>query len=185
MITLLLMLAALTIVNRSIVRTPGKLFPRFPLVQTASGSSTDVNGTVGVRQAYVICVQFTGAISGAAAPAVVDFTGCAEIIPAQELGDVSGQLSLLMIARAENERHEMNIPGFTAEHSLRPTMEIYRASAVRDSRSRDGKSLMPQARIGSDPDLGAYLRCRANGGSELICRFFGGLPPFTIGRFLA
>jgi len=89
-----------------------------------------------------------------------------------------------MIARAENERREMNIPGFTAEQSLRPTIDTYRGT-VGDSRSKDGGSLMPQARIGSDPDLGAYLRCRANGGSELICRFFGGLPPFTIGRFLA
>ena len=79
----------------------------------------------------------------------------------------------------------MNIAGFTAEQSLRPTIDNYGASAVRGSRSKDGKSLMPQARIGSDPDLGAYLRCRANGGSELICRFFGGLPPFTIGRILA
>ena len=79
----------------------------------------------------------------------------------------------------------MNIPGFTAEQSLRPTIDTYRVSAVGYSRSKDGGSLMPQARIGSDPDLGAYLRCRANGGSELICRFFGGLPPFTIGRFLA
>lgn len=33
-------------------------------------------------------------------------------------------------------------------------------------------------------DVGAYLRCRANGGGELICRFFGGLPPFTIGGLL-
>jgi hypothetical protein len=43
---------------------------------------------------------------------------------------------------------------------------------------------MAQLGFQSDPDLGAYWRCRANGGSDLICRFFGGLPPFTIGGLL-
>jgi chemotaxis response regulator CheB len=35
-----------------------------------------------------------------------------------------------------------------------------------------------------DIDWGSYLRCKAAGGPELICRFFGGLPPFTIGGLL-
>jgi hypothetical protein len=40
---------------------------------------------------------------------------------------------------------------------------------------------MPQLRFQSDPDLGSYWRCRLNGGGDLVCRFFAGLPPFTIG----
>jgi hypothetical protein len=28
------------------------------------------------------------------------------------------------------------------------------------------------------------LRCKANGGGELVCRFFAGLPPWTIGGVL-
>ena len=43
---------------------------------------------------------------------------------------------------------------------------------------------MPQLGFQSDPDLSAHLRCRANGESDLICSFFGGLPPFTIGGLL-
>ena len=79
----------------------------------------------------------------------------------------------------------MNMPGFDAELSLSPTMGIYRGKAVcgRFS-SKDSGGVMPQLRFQSDPDLGAYWRCRANGGGDLICRFFGGLPPFTIGGLL-
>lgn len=79
----------------------------------------------------------------------------------------------------------MNIPGFTAETSLSPNMGIYRGKAVSGEFPSEGSGgVMPQLRFQSDPDVGAYLRCRANGGSDLICRFFGGLPPFTIGGIL-
>jgi len=75
----------------------------------------------------------------------------------------------------------MKIPGFTAEASLYPSVGIY---GVITHHSEDRGEVMPQLRFHSDPDLGAYWRCRLNGGSDLICRFFGGLPPFTIGGFL-
>jgi hypothetical protein len=79
----------------------------------------------------------------------------------------------------------MNMPGFDAESSLGPTMGIYRGKAVCDRFPSEGtRGVMPQLRFQSDPDLGAYWRCRANGGGDLICRFFGGLPPFTIGGLL-
>lgn len=78
----------------------------------------------------------------------------------------------------------MNVPGFTAELSLDPTIGSYRGSVALLSHSSEaGRRVMPQFRFQaqSDPDLGSYLRCRANGGDDLVCRFFGGLPPFTIG----
>jgi hypothetical protein len=78
----------------------------------------------------------------------------------------------------------MSMPGFGAEASIGPTIHAYRQSAASGGSSSDGAGVTPQFRIVSDPDLGAYLRCRANGGSDLICRFFGGLPPFTIGGLL-
>ena len=79
----------------------------------------------------------------------------------------------------------MNAPGFDAELSLGPTMGIYRGKAAFGGFPSEGRGkVMPQLRFQSDPDVGAYLRCRANGGSDLICRFFGGLPPFTIGGLL-
>ncbi len=79
----------------------------------------------------------------------------------------------------------MNIPGYTAEASLGPTLGIYRGNAVFSGVTSGGNGgVIPQLRFQSDPDVGAYLRCRANGGGDLICRFFGGLPPFTIGGFL-
>ncbi|ARO87891.1 hypothetical protein EBAPG3_008985 [Nitrosospira lacus] len=79
----------------------------------------------------------------------------------------------------------MSIPQFNAEASLGPALGIYRGKAVFGgiSLERSG-GVTPQLRFQSDPDVGAYLRCRANGGSDLICRFFGGLPPFTIGSLL-
>lgn len=75
----------------------------------------------------------------------------------------------------------MNMPGFTADASLYPNRERYQGEAAFERSDRE--TIMPQFRLGSvgDPDIGAYLRCRANGGDDLICRFFGGLPPFTIG----
>jgi len=79
----------------------------------------------------------------------------------------------------------MNIPGFTAESCLVPTMGVIREKTVYGRFTSEGSGgVMPQLGFQSDPDLGAYLRCRANGGSDLICRFFGGLPPFTIGGLL-
>ncbi|SFM77505.1 hypothetical protein SAMN05421863_105210 [Nitrosomonas communis] len=79
----------------------------------------------------------------------------------------------------------MSMPGFSAELSLGPTMGIYHGRAVSSaSLAESDRSVMPQLRFQSDPDLGAYWRCRANGGSDLICRFFAGLPPFTIGGLL-
>lgn len=81
----------------------------------------------------------------------------------------------------------MNIPGFDAESSLGPTMGGYRGNVAASSiPSEGGGRVMPQFRFQaqSDPDLGSYLRCRANGGGDLVCRFFGGLPPFTIGGLL-
>ena len=79
----------------------------------------------------------------------------------------------------------MNMPGFTAESCLVPTMGVIRGKTVygRFSPERSG-GVMPQLGFQSDPDLGAYFRCRANGGGDLICRFFAGLPPFTIGGLL-
>ncbi|HKO99568.1 MAG TPA: hypothetical protein VJU86_21495 [Pyrinomonadaceae bacterium] len=73
-----------------------------------------------------------------------------------------------------------NMPGFTAEESLRPIVGYQGNAAFGRS---DGGQVIPQFRFQatSDPDLGSYLRCIANGGGDLVCRFFGGLPPFTIG----
>ena len=79
----------------------------------------------------------------------------------------------------------INMPGFDAEASLGPTMGVYCGKVASGRFATEGSGgVMPQLRFQSDPDIGAYLRCRANGGSELICRFFGGLPPFTIGGLL-
>jgi hypothetical protein len=79
----------------------------------------------------------------------------------------------------------MNMPGFTAESSLGATMGIYRGKGVYGRfPSEGGGGVMPPVRFPWDPDVGAYWRCRANGGGDLICRFFGGLPPFTIGGIL-
>ena len=79
----------------------------------------------------------------------------------------------------------MNLPGFTAEASLRNHAELENARVTRGYRGTPvfgaGAGVVPQLGISSDPDLGSYWRCRLNGGSDLICRFFGGLPPFTIG----
>jgi hypothetical protein len=79
----------------------------------------------------------------------------------------------------------MKLPGFNAELSLGPTVEIYRKKAVFGRFPSEGSlGVMPQLSFQPDPDLGEYLRCRANGGDDLTCRFFGGLPPFTIGGLL-
>jgi hypothetical protein len=81
----------------------------------------------------------------------------------------------------------MNIPGFDAELSLGPTMGGNRGNVASSNfPSEGGRRVVPQFRFQaqSDPDLGSYLRCRASGGGDLVCRFFGGLPPFTIGGLL-
>ena len=80
----------------------------------------------------------------------------------------------------------INIPGFNAESSLGPTIGRYQGKVIFGrSAAEAGRGIIPQQRrFQSDPDLGAYLRCRANGGGDLICRFFAGLPPFTIGSLL-
>jgi hypothetical protein len=46
--------------------------------------------------------------------------------------------------------------------------------------------VLPQLRIGPrfPEDPACYYRCRANGVDDLMCRFFCGLRPFTIGGLL-
>jgi hypothetical protein len=79
----------------------------------------------------------------------------------------------------------MNMPGFTAERSLSPAAGRYRGKgSLASFPSQRGGGVIPQLGLPWDPDLGAYGRCRANGGGDLICRFFAGLPPFTIGGLL-
>ena len=76
----------------------------------------------------------------------------------------------------------LNIPGFNGEASLGPTVGLYQGRVT----SGAGQKVIPQlgSQLLSGVDVGAYLRCRANGGGDLVCRFFGGLPPFTIGGLL-
>jgi hypothetical protein len=79
----------------------------------------------------------------------------------------------------------MNIPGFNAELSISPISCEYHETDRSGGLAKEArKQVIPQFGIQSDPDLGAYWRCRFNGGSELICRFFGGLPSFSIGGVL-
>jgi hypothetical protein len=75
----------------------------------------------------------------------------------------------------------MRMPGFEAASSLGPTNGTYQGNALAGSAQGSGGVVPQQFLLRSGVDLGAYLRCRANGGGELVCRFFGGLPPFTIG----
>jgi hypothetical protein len=84
----------------------------------------------------------------------------------------------------------MSMPGFTAELSLAkgrhafryvvPTSDLGVVSEI----TPQMRFALQQRRFGGDPDLGSYFRCRAAGGPDLICRFFAGLPPFTIGGLL-
>jgi hypothetical protein len=82
----------------------------------------------------------------------------------------------------------MTMPGFTAELSL--TKGRHEFHYVAPTSSIAVAEVRPQMRwaasrgFGGDPDLGSYFRCIAAGGPELICRFFAGLPPFTIGGVL-
>jgi hypothetical protein len=87
---------------------------------------------------------------------------------------------------AKTERR-VNLPGFGAEASLGPTQIRYSGRAVVAGwASEDGAGLMPQLGLGLGlgGNVGEYLTCRANGGGDLVCRFFAGLPPFTIGGLL-
>jgi hypothetical protein len=76
----------------------------------------------------------------------------------------------------------INIPGFNGELSIGPNVSVYRGRVT----SGGERNVIPQLghQLLPGVDLGAYLRCRANGGGDLVCRFFGGLPPFTIGGLL-
>lgn len=80
----------------------------------------------------------------------------------------------------------MNLPGFNAELSLGPTRDRFRGNDAFGRFPSEGGRVVPQFRFQatSDPDIGAYIRCLENGGGDLVCRFFGGLPPFTIGGLL-
>jgi hypothetical protein len=78
----------------------------------------------------------------------------------------------------------MNLPGFNAELSLGPTRDRFRGNDTFASfPSEGGGRVTPQFsfQFGGDPDIGEYIRCMRNKGSDLVCRFFAGLPPFTIG----
>ena len=84
----------------------------------------------------------------------------------------------------------MRMPGFAAELSLARGRHEFRTVArpgsigvVAEVRPQMRFALQ-QRRFGGDPDLGSYFRCKAAGGPELVCRFFAGLPPFTIGGLL-
>jgi len=83
------------------------------------------------------------------------------------------------------KQRRVNLPGFSAEASLGLTRSRWRAT-VAGSALKGGAGLIPQLGLGSASggNVGEYVRCRANGGGDLVCRFFAGLPPFTIGRFL-
>ena len=79
----------------------------------------------------------------------------------------------------------MNMPGYTAELALGPGARVYRGAPTFGKLAARGGRAIPQFQIQpGGVDLGSYLRCRANGGDDLTCRFFGGLPPFTIGGLL-
>jgi hypothetical protein len=84
------------------------------------------------------------------------------------------------------EERKLNLPGFSAEASLGLRAGNYRRGAVLGASASIGGGAVPQLGVQSlsGVDVGAYLRCRANGGGDLVCRFFGGLPPFTIGGLL-
>jgi hypothetical protein len=79
-----------------------------------------------------------------------------------------------MTVKPENDRRfEMNMPGFTAVSSLGRTMGIYHGTqgiyhgkvVFGGFPSEAGGGVVPQLRFQSDPDVGAYWRCRANGGA--------------------
>jgi hypothetical protein len=72
----------------------------------------------------------------------------------------------------------MNMPGFTAESCLVPTKGVIRWKTVYGKFSSEGTGgVMPQLGFQSDPDLGAYLRCRANGGAISYAGSLAGFLP--------
>jgi hypothetical protein len=79
----------------------------------------------------------------------------------------------------------MNMPGFDAESSLGTTMGIYRGRPfAADFLQKAAEELcrnLVSSRIRIWARTGDAERM---GGSDLICRFFDGLPPFTIGGLL-
>jgi hypothetical protein len=87
----------------------------------------------------------------------------------------------------------MRLPGFTAELSLVKGRNEFR-NVARTRSIRVVAEVGPQMRAAvgglrrrqmiGGIDLDSYFRCKAAGGPELVCRFFGGLPPFTIGGLL-
>ncbi len=78
----------------------------------------------------------------------------------------------------------MNMPGFDAESSLGPSMGIYRGKAVFGRFPSEGSGgVMPQLRFAPE-GAACYWGCRGNGVDDLMCRFFCGLRPFTIGGLL-
>ena len=87
---------------------------------------------------------------------------------------------------AKTKEGKLNIPGFSAEASLGPTVSSYRGGTVFGGSASIDRGLTPQLGLGPilGGSVGEYLRCRANGGGDLVCRFFAGLPPFTIGGLL-
>lgn len=109
---------------------------------------------------------------------------CSEKVPALNEMEPNNRSIGAIHRYVRKEEGDMNMPGFDAELSLSSTTGRYQGNPVLGGLSSDSSGeILPQFRFQaqSDPDWGAYWRCRANGGSEAICRFFGGLPPFTIG----
>jgi len=74
------------------------------------------------------------------------------------------------------------LPGFTADASLYTSRRQFAAGG--GTRAARGQVVPQLTGFGGDPDIGEYIRCRQNGGGDLVCRFFAGLPPWTIGGVL-
>src|SRR5947207_1692592 len=81
-------------------------------------------------------------------------------------------------------RCEMKMPGFTAESSLSPTMDIdYGKVGLGGLPSEGRRKVVPQLRL-QPGGAACYWSCRRNGVDDLTCHFFCGLRPFTIGGLL-
>jgi hypothetical protein len=63
---------------------------------------------------------------------------------------------------------------------------VFSTHAVLNDSAIDPSGFLQRRQIGpgSPGDAVCYLRCRLNGGHDLICRWFCGLRPFTIGGLL-
>jgi len=78
----------------------------------------------------------------------------------------------------------MKLPGFTAESSLRPAIDIYYGKPVPGGFPSDGRrKVVPQLPF-QQGGAACYWNCRGNRVDDLTCRFFCGLRPFTIGGLL-